>query len=105
MYKFKKIIRDEYAQWRVTLERIEDGLNYTLDVWFDSCKELLTDWNQYIFFLNNWEDVARHQVQESVDEFEAASEVAIQALVDLGEIARHVDTCLITEHDWLYGDY
>jgi len=48
-----------------------------VDVWHDGI-ELIADWNQYIFFLNNPKDVQIKEFQEDCDNFDKATSKAIE---------------------------
>jgi len=43
-----------------------DGVLYWVDVWKDEYDELIADFNQYIFFLDNPEDVKRKEFQKNI---------------------------------------
>ena len=63
--------------YSVQVRNDEDRRKYWLDVWIDErYHEVEVDWNQYIFHLDDPEDVIRRDTQEDADNFdEAAAEV------------------------------
>ena len=52
------------------------GFNVWVDVWKDE-NELTADWNKYIFYLDNENDVEIRTFQEDCNNFIEATEVAI----------------------------
>lgn len=78
--KATKIIRDrEYGSWAVQVFDEESGRYYWLDVCFIEDEavgnDLRIDWNQYIFYLTDEDDVERKAFQENCDNFDAAISV------------------------------
>lgn len=64
-----------------------DNRLYWIDVAVDAThNDLSLDWNQYIFNLADFEDLARKEVQENVDNFEEATSAAVYYLEALGLI-------------------
>ena len=58
---------------------IEDkGMNIWVDVWMQN-GELTSDWNKYIFFLNNPDDVKLQEYQNNADNFIECTGLAVQA--------------------------
>jgi hypothetical protein len=56
---------------------------YEIQVWvdvFESEGELTADWNMYIFDLSNTRDLAYREYQESAENFDACSSLAIAAI-------------------------
>jgi hypothetical protein len=49
-------------------------------------QELNVEWNQYIFYITDSDDVARKEFQEDCDNFEAACETCYQVLEEQGEV-------------------
>jgi len=69
--KVKKVTEDAVL--------IEDqGMNIWIDVWMQN-GELTLDWNQYIFFLKNSDDVKKQEYQNNTDNFIRCTELAKQA--------------------------
>ena len=73
--------------WSICLFHKETKRRYWLDVSLDEkYQELNIDWNQYIFYLTDSDDVARKEFQEDCDNFEAACEICYQVLDEQGEV-------------------
>jgi len=53
-----------------------------VDVWYDSDDEYVTEWNKYIFHTNCENDMKIKEFQESIENFEKASEVAIDYYIN-----------------------
>lgn len=71
-----------------------DEFEYPLwmDVWMDKGgTEPQCDWNQYIFHLDDPKDVAIKAFQESCDNFEDFSSIAIEALENAGILTQNND--------------
>lgn len=69
--KVKKVTEDAVL--------IEDqGMNIWVDVWIQD-GYLTADWNQYIFFLKNPDDVKKQEYQNNADNFMKCTELAEQA--------------------------
>ena len=83
-----KIIRDrEYGYWAVQVYDEESGKYYWLDVSYDEkYHEISVDWNQYIFYNTDEDDMERKAFQEDCDNFEAADSEVYLALLNEGEI-------------------
>lgn len=88
MLKATKIIRDkEYGSWSVQVFHEESGRYYWLDISYDEkYHEINVDWNQYIFYLTDEDDLARKAFQENCDNFEEADSLVYWALVSEGEL-------------------
>lgn len=91
--KTTKIMRDpEYGYWSVQVLHEESGKYYWLDVSYDELyHELDIDWNQYIFYIYNDDDMERKSFQENCDNFDAADSEVYNALLSEGEI-KETDT-------------
>lgn len=64
--------------YSVQVRNDEDRRKYWLDVWIDErYHEVEVDWNQYIFHLDDPEDVIRRDTQEDADNFDEAAAEAI----------------------------
>ena len=76
MMKATKIIRDkEKGSWAVQVFHKESGRYYWLDVTFvedGDGNDLRIDWNQYIFYNTDEDDMARKAFQEDCNNFEEA---------------------------------
>ena len=72
--KFVKIVDDA-----VQLDC--DGNLYWMDVWEEN-GEILVDWNQYIFFLNNSIDIKRKKFQENSYNFDVCSSIAVENYIN-----------------------
>lgn len=88
MLKATKIIRDkEKGSWAVQVFHKESGRYYWLDVTYDEeYKELNIDWNQYIFYNTDKDDMARKAFQENCDNFDEADSLVYWALISECEI-------------------
>ena len=96
--------RGDYGQWTVKLRRTEDDSIYFVDVFIDErYKDVNADWNQYIFFTDNEEEIHREKVQEDNDEFDLATSEAICFLESIGELYQDSDAfwhCKIENSKW-----
>lgn len=73
--------------WSVCLYHKDSKRRYWLDVSLDEkYQELSIDWNQYIFYLTDSDDVERKEFQEDCNNFEAACEAVYAVLESEGEI-------------------
>ena len=88
MMKATKIIRDaEYGCWSVQLLDEASGRYYWMDVSYDEkYHEIDVDWNQYIFYVFDDDDMERKAFQENCDNFDNADSEVYQALISEGEI-------------------
>ncbi len=90
MLKATKIIRDkEYGSWAVQVFHKESGRYYWLDVHYEDYghgKDLIIDWNQYIFYNTDEDDQARKAFQEQCDNFDEAISAVYSALESEGEV-------------------
>lgn len=102
MLKATKIIRDkEYGYWSVQLYDEESGRYYWMDVSYDEVYgELSIDWNQYIFYLTDEDDLARKAFQENCDNFEAADSEVFNALLTECEIKEAGGHYVIAVENW-----
>ena len=95
---------DEPGSWYVGLERTEDHLIYWVEVWIDEkYKDIEADWNQYIFYLSDEDDIHRKPVQEDNDEFDMATSEAICFLESIGEVHQDENAfwhCSIENSKW-----
>lgn len=63
---------------------IKDGdIEAWVDVWVEN-EDLRTEWNKYIFMLNNSKDVAQSAWQDDCNNYMEATELAEQTLIDVG---------------------
>lgn len=78
--------------WSICLYHKESKRRYWMDISLDEkYQELNVEWNQYIFYLTDSDDVARKEFQEDCDNFEAACEACYQVLEEQGEVFRGED--------------
>ena len=96
----------EYASWSVCLLRKEDKLRYWIDVWV-SGEDVDVDWNQYIFWHTDTNDMHRKSVQDSDEEFDEASCDAICFLEDSSELFQDQHgcwSCKVDKATWGNGE-
>lgn len=88
MLKAIKISRDkEYGCWAIQLYDEESGKYYWMDVSYDEkYYEINVDWNQYIFYLTDKDDIERKAFQENCDNFDIAVSEVYWALISEGEL-------------------
>lgn len=89
MLKAIKISRDkeDYGYWAVQLQDEESGKYYWMDVRYDEkYHEIDIDWNQYIFYLTDVDDLERKEFQENCDNFDMAVSAVYDALISEGEL-------------------
>jgi hypothetical protein len=53
-----------------------------VDVWYDSVDGYVAEWNKYIFYTNCEKDMQIKDFQESSDNFEEASDIAIEYYIN-----------------------
>lgn len=58
------------------LVKAKNGIEVWVDVWLED-GELTADWNKYIFYLDNPQDVKIKEFQDNCDNFIEATEIAI----------------------------
>jgi hypothetical protein len=69
---------DPFGCLSVQVRNDEDKRKYWIDVWIDEkYHDVDVDWNQYIFHLDDEEDVIRKQTQEVADNFDEATAEAV----------------------------
>jgi hypothetical protein len=102
MLKATKIIRDrEKGSWAVQVFHKESCRYYWLDVTYDEdYKELNIDWNQYIFYLTDEDDLARKAFQENCDNFDEAISEVYAVLLSEVQIRENDDGYEIVVEDW-----
>jgi hypothetical protein len=61
-----------------------------VDVWIES-KDVACDWNQYIFYNTDFDDMVKKSVQENADVFDLATSMAINYLEHEGIISQESD--------------
>lgn len=75
---------EEYYNYYIVYLARKDGDFYAMEVFVDKkYKDVITDWNQYIF---TNEEARRQTIQSKAEEFEEASSEAINYLEQAGEI-------------------
>ena len=88
-----------FGCWEVQV--FEGGRYYWLDVSYDpKYKELSVDWNQYIFYNTDEDDMARKAFQEDCENFEAALDEVYSTLLSEGELIDTTDSYEIAVDDW-----
>ena len=102
MLKAVKIIRDkEKGSWAVQLFHKESGRYYWLDVTYDEkYKELNIDWNQYIFYNTDEDDMERKNFQENCDNFDAAISEVYAVLLSEAQIRENDEGYEIAVEKW-----
>jgi hypothetical protein len=101
--KVTKIVRNkEYGCWSVQLYDEESKRYYWMDVSYDEdYRQIDVDWNQYIFYLADEDDLARKAFQENCDNFEAADSEVYWTLLREGELKDTYDGYLeIAVENW-----
>lgn len=86
MLEATKIIREkEYGEWAVQLRDSESGRYYWMDVSFIEDEhignDIRIDWNQYIFYLTDEDDLERKAFQENCDNFDEAIDEVMDVLM------------------------
>lgn len=100
--KATKIERGKtFGYWAVQVFDEATKKYYWLDASYDSeYKELSIDWNQYIFYLTDHDDVERKEFQENCDNFEAALDEVYSVLLSEGELVDNDEGYLVNVEDW-----
>ena len=89
------------GSWSVCLYHKESKRRYWLDISLDEkYHDPEVEWNQYIFYLTDKEDVARKEFQEDCDNFDEASSEVINILEAQGEIFCGEDGDWYIKGDW-----
>lgn len=100
--KATKIERSKHhGCWGVQL--FDEGTKkyYWMDVTYSpEYKELNIDWNQYIFYLTDHDDVERKEFQEDCENFEAAIDEVYACLLSEEELKDTDDGYEIVVEDW-----
>ena len=58
------------------LVKAKNGIKVWVDVW-EQDGELIAEWNKYIFYLDNPQDVQIREFQDNCDNFDEATSIAI----------------------------
>jgi hypothetical protein len=75
------------GSWSVCLYHKDSKRRYWLDISLDEkYHDLEVEWNQYIFYLTDPDDVERKEFQEDDDNFDEASSEAVCILENLEEV-------------------
>ena len=100
--KATKIERNRHhGCWSVQLYDEGTKKHYWMDVSYDpKYKELNIDWNQYIFYLADHDDIERKEFQENPENFEAAIEEVYSILLSEGELRDTDEGYEIAVDDW-----
>ena len=64
----------------VQLFHLSSGKYYWFDLWFDRYGDITGDWNQYIFYLTDEDDLKRKRVQENANNYMKALNASIDFL-------------------------
>lgn len=89
------------GSWSVCLYHKESKRRYWLDVSLnEKYHDPEVEWNQYIFYLTDKDDVARKEFQEDDDNFDEASSEVINILEAQGEIFCGEDGDWYIKGDW-----
>jgi hypothetical protein len=84
--KVKKVEANK-EQFSVLIEDLHNDIEGWLDVWVDKVyKDVSIEWNQYIFFLDNENDVEKRKWQDDLGVFDYAGSLAVSVLQDKGLI-------------------
>ena len=87
--------------WGVQLYDEGTKKYYWMDVSYDpKYKELNIDWNQYIFYLADHDDIERKEFQENCDNFDEAISEVYECLLSEGELIDGDDGYEIAVEDW-----
>ena len=89
------------GSWSICLYHKDSKRRYWLDISLDETyQELSVEWNQYIFYLTDCDDVARKEFQEDCDNFEAALEACYAVLEEHGEVFLGEDGDYYLKNEW-----
>lgn len=93
MLKPIKISRNQSrGSWSVCLHHEESGRDYWVDVYLnEKYHDPEIDWNQYVFYLADVDDIERKGFQENCDNFDEACSEAICILEHENEIFQGED--------------
>lgn len=101
MFKALSIQRGrEKNQWSVSLHHEESGKVFWVDLSLVN-KDIECDWNQYIFYNTDPDDMERKTIQEDIDNFDDAMSEAVFALQKESEVIQDEDAnWLCAVADW-----
>lgn len=90
MFEPITVIRNKsFGSWSVCLQHLESKRRYWLDASYQAkYRDVDVEWNQYIFYLTDPDDVERKEFQDDCDNFEEASSVVVTALQNVGELCQ-----------------
>lgn len=107
MLKATKIVReDEYGEWSVQLLDSESGRHYWMDAFYNErYKDINVEWNQYIFYLTDKDELARKAFQENCENFDEAVDAVMGVLMDT-EVYRdeNDEYCISVDSDEWYEE-
>lgn len=87
--------------WSVCLEHSESGRKYWLDAYLnEQYHDVEVEWNQYIFYNTDTDDMARKEFQEDGDNFEEACSEVICVLEKAKELFQDTDGGWYTKKKW-----
>lgn len=89
------------GSWSVCLYHKESKKRYWIDIGLDErWHEFEIDWNQYIFYNSDHDDMERKAFQEDCDNADEAFSDAVQVLVDQDEVFLGEDGDYYIKGDW-----
>ena len=87
--------------WSVCLHHIESDKKYWLDVYLNpEYQDLEVEWNQYIFYNTDHDDMERKEFQEDCDNFDEASSEVVCILEREGEVFHGEDGDWYLKNEW-----
>lgn len=93
------------GSWSICLFHKDSKRRYWLDIGLDErWHELEVEWNQYIFYQTDADDMARKEFQEDCDNFEEAADACVHVLEDNGEVFLGEDGDWYIKGDWKGAD-
>lgn len=102
MFKPYAIVRGKTKGcWSVCLLHVETGKRYWLDVCLkEEYHDFEIDWNQYIFYMTDHDDVERKAFQEDCDNADEAFSEAVNILQAEGEVFQDAEGDWYTNDEW-----
>lgn len=89
------------GSWSVCLHHEESGRVYWLDAYLnEDYHDIEIDWNQYIFYNTDANDMERKTFQEDNDNFDEASSDVVCVLEREGEVFQGEDGDWYIKGDW-----
>ncbi len=102
MFTPSTVIRNKSTgSWSVCLYHKESKKQYWLDISLnEKYHDLEVEWNQYIFYNTDVDDMERKEFQEDSDNFDMASSEAVCILEKLGEVFLGEDGDWYLKREW-----